>query len=331
MKILKDELLKELKERIEGNPSKRYIRFPEMMDFNSEDGILTITMSAKGLIQNMQYNEAAFEGWAISIKAHLPQRAEKIQVCWRGSDVANNASNAQIAHYTRFLYRLLQFKQSYEWVSYVCFDVKAECDINKVRNELTSKKWIANFPINEASPTEKGEAGWERKIDKILSLSHKANDHQLPVGLFYEKVKKDKEGHRQYERTPRGHSQLDLWSINNKKELYVYELKLDNNHNIGIISELMFYVNVFQDFADGILHYPEDAKASKYRSFDKIYQAFADPTKKYITKIVGVFLSNKLHTLIDFRRDVLFAILDNNSRGISYKQMKYDDTKIYEI
>jgi hypothetical protein len=93
----------------------------------------------------------------------------------------------------------------------------------------------------------------------------------------------------------------------------------------------MFYVNVFQDFADGILHYPEDAKASKYRSFDKIYQAFADPTKKYITKIVGVFLSNKLHTLIDFRRDVLFAILDNNSRGISYKQMKYDDTKIYEI
>jgi hypothetical protein len=325
----KQELLEALKCHLKGSLITGSIRLPEGIELESEDGCLKITMQASGIKSNMQNDDAAFEAWAIAIKSLLPTYAKTVTVCWRGGDVTSADTKVQRAHYTRFLYRAIRFEQSYDWAKYACLDAKADSDLKAVKEELTAKKWVANFPNSEAMPTDNDdEAGCERKINEILrSLpTIKANDHQLPVGLFFEKV----QGQSEFERTPGGKSQLDLWSISDKKEFCAYELKLDKNRKVGIISELMFYVNAFQDIADGIIRYPEDAVNCKFRSFDKVYDAFSGRIENKVEKIVGVFLTNKLHPLIDADRDALLAIMNDNHRGISYKQMKYDDEKVYE-
>lgn len=308
------------------------INFPRDIEFASNEGALTVTMSAKGLIDNMQEDDAAFEGWAIAIKANLPEQAKKVCICWHGNDVAAKTPIKDKAHYNRFLYRVIHFTRSYDWACYKCLDEKATNDINQIINELDNKKWVANFPKSTAKKTTKGEAGLEYVLNEVLNLNPdiKANNHQLPVGLFYEKIKTNKHSGDDYERTPRGKSQIDLWSINNANEFYVYELKLDANYKVGIISELMFYLNVFKDISEGIISYPKNAIKYKHRSFDKIYEAFASPKEKHITKIAGVFLANKLHPLLVAKSADLLKVLSANNRGITYKHMEYAAT-IYEV
>ena len=68
----KEEILKKLQEK------NKNIRLPSEMDFTIQDNVLTIGMTEKGLISNMQTDAAAFEGWAICLKAWLPEFVDKV-------------------------------------------------------------------------------------------------------------------------------------------------------------------------------------------------------------------------------------------------------------
>lgn len=209
----KEEIFKNLKQH------HKSLKNPQNLGIESINGVLFITMDEKGLTSNMQNNEAAFEGWAIAIKAVIPDLAKKVIIKWMGNDVKDTNT-----HYIRFLYRLIRFIESYSWVSFECLDEKARDDYKRIKDEISD--WVVNYPSQAAKESASHkEAQLERLLNNILLGTH---NQQLPVGLFFKEVS------TYQERTPRGGSQIDLWSIENNT-FTIYELKKDGNHKVGVI------------------------------------------------------------------------------------------------
>ena len=309
----KEEILKLLK----NETRNAYLRFPEGLEAESDNGVLTITMTQNGLQDNMQTDHSAFEGWAIAIKANAPQLAEKVIIKWHGIGLGVGTT---YNHYRRFLYRVVRFEQSYEWVSCMALDKQAENDLKSVISELS--QWVVNYPDSQSKvEASKGEARLERQLKDYLSKIHEHSDHQLPLGLFYS-VKNSNN-----ERTPRQGSQIDLWTMTGDT-ITIYELKDDNNRKVGIISELMFYVNVMLDVIEHTFDFSDGASKSKFRSFDALYDAI---NSNSIHNIEGVFLTNDLHALLKSSSSEVFELLNNNARGIKYKQMGFKIAEIYEF
>lgn len=309
----KEELLRQLRD-VSGNTS---LRFPSDLGFESNDGILSISLHTKGLEGNMLNDYSAFEGWAIAIKAIVPELVKFVNIKWKGLGLEKGT---KYNHYRRFLYRILRFEQSYDWVSSYPMDKQAECDLKVIASELT--QWVVNYPESESKEeASKEEARLERLIKENLSKVYETSNHQLPVGLFYQKklIKN--------ERTPRQGSQIDLWSISNDT-LSIYELKQDDNRKIGIISELMFYVNVMKDIVDHVFEFSEGAEKSNLRCFNILYNAIKSAS---IHQIDGVFLTNDLHPILRQQFAEVFKLLNNNTRSIKYKQMGFKISEIYDI
>lgn len=290
------------------------LREPGNIDFASKDGILTITMTEKGLIANMQNNESAFEGWAIAIKSLLPEMAKKVIISWEANTISESNT-----HYTRFLYRVAKFIDSYNWAVTEFNDERAAKDYNRLNREL--EKWVTNFPSKAAEENAvHEEARLERQLNQILPGYH---DHQLPVGLFFDEVSSKPEN----ERTPRNGSQIDLWSIEDDT-FTVYELKKEDNRKVGIVSELMFYVNVIKDLIEGKISFGKGAEFVTERNYHKVFENIHE---NRIKNVIGVFLTNDLHPILNLKKKNLFEILNNNSRGIVYKQLGFVITKLLEI
>lgn len=292
------------------------LKLPKHLGLSSEKGTLFITLTENGLLGNMQTDASAFEGWAFAIKSICPEIAKKIVIQWKSPEKGN-------LHYNRFLYRAIRFEESYEDVEIKPLDDKSRDELEAIKSEL--KEWVINYPASDAlSYAQKGEAQLERAI-----LRHFSDDlqltsgNQLPVGLFF----KEKKATRENARTPHNGSQIDLWTL--KDDTFtVYELKKDDNKMVGIISELMFYVNVIKDINQGIITYPSTAvEGINFRSFENVLKFLPSNTQ---LKIEGVFLSNELHPLLTFSNK-LMELLNNNSRSIHYKQLGFQIRIALEI
>ncbi|MDE7153336.1 MAG: hypothetical protein K2O00_02675 [Muribaculaceae bacterium] len=310
----KQGILKILKEKTCNNN----LKFPTSIDIESNDGILQITLSESGLKDNMQEDKSAFEGWAIVIKAIAPDHAKQVKILWRGIGLGKgNDYN----HYRRFLYRIIKFKESYEWAEGNPLDDQAKHDMENVYSEINQKKWVTNYPdSNSKEDAAKGEARLERNLIECLRKISEYANHQLPVGLFYkDKCVKN-------ERTPHKCSQIDLWSIKGDT-ITVYELKKDDNRKVGIISELMFYTNIIKDLSTKIISFASGAEKTNYRNFSALHNIITSAN----CNIEGVFLTNDLHTLIKLGGANIFALLNGNNRDIKYKQMGYKISDIYEV
>ena len=101
---------------------------------------------------------------------------------------------------------------------------------------------------------------------EILSADNRHKGQQLPTGLFKKQVSEATAI------TPGSNSCIDLWEFHDG-EFRIYELKIDSNQGIGILSELMFYVNVMNDLKNGIIKYPQ-AK-DRYRNIETIIEALS--------------------------------------------------------
>ena len=99
----KDNILDLLKSK------NRNFRLPKHLDFSIEGKVLTISLSMEGLTSNMQTDDAAFEGWAICLKAWIPDIQNVIIQKQTKELPANNE------HYNRFLYRVMKFTETYPW------------------------------------------------------------------------------------------------------------------------------------------------------------------------------------------------------------------------
>ena len=183
-----------------------YAELPSKMDVSVMDDTLHIIIDADGVLQNMQNDASAFEGWVFCILAN------------------------QRKHFNRFLLRVVWFVENYSWATVA----KSKKETIEMFGRRISQLTL-NFPLQDSKDkSEKGEndkamkyeAMLETAVYQYLSTLGNAN-HQLPMGLFDGAVSKVTAI------TPGGASQADLWRIDHDK-FYVYELKdcinSDNTH-----------------------------------------------------------------------------------------------------
>lgn len=243
----KKQLLKCVRNRL----SDSDIKFPEGIDFQESDRVITLIMS-DGVTKNMQEDSAAFEGWALCVKAAMEmgkkEETYKFVLEW---DPVNNPDDL---HYQRFLYRVCKFVELFGGVN-GWFAAKRVDLLHDLRVK-DGEKYMLNFPknsdeerINYSDESEENRLENEivRMQDKIVGLKRicpaKLN-RQLPMGLFKGNVRKGGEIF------PRGKSAIDLWGIIGK-DLYVFELKAKGNCKVGVLSELFFYVMMLKDEQTG--------------------------------------------------------------------------------
>lgn len=287
-------------------------KLPSQISFEILEGSLVINVSEKGVIANMQEDSSAFEGWAVVIKAAIPQ-IKRVVLDWSDPKYTPDKKNAQMAHYNRFLMRAANFRRGYAWFE-VTQSRKEEVD--KVQSLLDSKTLVVNFPKSSCRPIidkeKKPEAYLERQLVKLWSNPKSVTDEQLPVGIFKCGVVS-----KENTLTPRGASQIDLWQLYNNI-MHIYELKVKGNESIGIISELMFYVCTIRNIIDGLIYYPDVSKAKDFRHFKEFVSAVNNHD---IDKVVGYFTAPKYHPLMEAPqlKDKIKRILNENALGVSFE------------
>lgn len=287
-------------------------KLPDNIDFELNNGKLAIMMTDKGLTSNMQDDCAAFEGWAIMLKFWLKEKIDSIVIVFNPLDI-QDLKPAESQHYQRFLYRLNKFITTYKWAHY-----KSDYPID----EYSTRGFVLNTPgsISDVPEAAHKEAQNERKIVEIKPDYLCITDHQLPVGVFEGKV----DGTKQIMNS----GAIDLWGID-KDVLNIYELKIEKNKRVGIITELFFYVNIMNDLMKHRIHYVEK-DYEDIRSFKVLYEAYKN---KSINKINGIFLTPSLHPLFFGGYDrtyldqatVLMKLLDfiNDSERLHSEHIKF--------
>lgn len=306
----KTQILENIK-RVTGNDN---IKFPSQINFSIKEGTLNMHVNGKGVRDNMQTNGSAFEGWAICIKSCMPE-VNSVLLSWDVPEYSTDmkVKNRQTKHYNRFLWRVSFFERYFDWFS-ICdthlhvitsfWEEHSNLFINYPKTESQEK-------VTENGQINKREAKLERVLVKELRKSIPLTDHQLPVGLFDNEVKKEKTC------TPRGASQVDLWQFD-QKTLRIFELKDEDNNEIGIISELMFYANVMNELVKDTIHYPQSIDFAKdIRNIKALHNVIIN---KFIKRIEAVFLVYKFHPLISANQDSVLEIINKgmNDNGVYF-------------
>lgn len=262
---------------------------------------------------NMQTDNAAFEGWAICLKAMLPDLIEKVELKW---DIPLTGN----LHYNRFLYRVSRFCEKYPW-----FTID-ESNATDVKNFLENRWKSLTINVSNVEPDKKSndenaveyEIVDKKKDDIRKSFMQKYGlwlfNHQLPVGV---------KSNNSLLFTG-GQSAIDLWSVSNDgKELSVYELKYINNQKkgsknikVGIISELFLYVCVMEDIIKGNIKPENPILPDEKNLYDNI---------KKIKQISAVMLSNEFHPLVYSKSvlDLLNSPRNSNIPIINFKLVFY--------
>ena len=254
------------------------IRLPREIEFSPNGDILTIRMNEKGVNENMQEDEAAFEAWALVARA---KEYKKIQL-----DISALPDGEKVGIYTlpehlhlnRFIYRALKFSENFDWFT---LSPKLEKKVEQFRKALERETLVYNVPTQEAKETaENSEAKMERRLisnvnetNKLLDANVEMYYSQLPVGLFRGKKSKSTMVF------PGGSAAIDLWGIENDT-FHLVELKVGKNKGLGVLSELFFYVSFMFD-----VHCNKMAKAAENttsRGFDELANANIKTIKGYI-------------------------------------------------
>ena len=288
------------------------IKFPAQISFSISDKTLVIHISGTGVRDNMQTDGSAFEGWAISLLAWLPEDITQVMLNWDNPEYSKDKEmrNKQEKHYNRFVMRAMFFEENFEWAF---IDESRRKEIDDVKRVMPLL--VMNYPksdskekVEESDKVNKGEAKLERQIVNALRRDIELSDHQLPVGLF----KNDVKSINNY--TPRGASQIDIWQLENDV-MRIFELKDETNNKIGIISELLFYANTISLLVNGKIRFPDSLKLEKknYRHIQELSSAIEHHEINYVE---AIFLNYSFHPLIGGRIDRVLSILNSGVRNV---------------
>lgn len=251
---------------------------------------------------NMQTDYAAFEGWAVCLRAWFPEKIETVSLRW---DIP--AAELRNSHYRRFLFRVWRFSKLYDW-----FTVDA-ANRGEVENFIKNfNKLTINSSNSDPKQRDNLENHTEYDFVKKTSIAEVFKsyygidnfDHQLHMG-----IKKD--GSQYF---PGGQSAIDLWGRRDNS-ITVIELKCDNT-KVGIISELFLYVCVVIDIAKGNIEAPSVCKLDHERLlFTNINS---------VTVFHAEMLANKYHPLLE--KQAVLDILNNNLSGKEGVQLMFGKT-----
>ncbi len=290
---------------------------PTGISFSKDQMTLVLILNKQSLVSNMQSDQSAFEGWSLCVLANNPGQFNRIRIDWEpiaGYQNKGVLTSAERGHYYRFLFRAFKFLENYPDFVDIHPSVESIFDLDELRH------WVLNYPNGVTKDSEKknkgAEAHLERELLSIMSGNFDYCDHQLPVGLFLNEVKRD------YARCSGGLSQVDLWSVKNNT-LNIYELKNDVNESVGIISELMFYTNVMDYYRRHIFNYPATF-AKKKVFFRHSKELYDDIINNQIANVNGYLLANNLHPRIS---DEVISLMNTNTAGIVYQKLTVNEFK----
>ncbi len=275
-------------------------KIPISLDEKSKT--LKLHVNVNGLVDNMQKDGSSVDSLAICLKAILYKMIEKVEISW-DNRTPESFIMRERRHYYRFLYRMVRFKQNFNWVI-----LKGTFPGGSKNFENEISHWVSNYPNGESQTEARGR---EHIVEReICDLIQKRRDivgfRQLPIGLFKERV----EDREETSRTPGGGSGMDLWSIKDKT-LTIYELKVNNNKRIGIISELCFYVYAMHDLSGHVINYPQGADCP-YRKTNLLIRAI---NNNEIEQINATLLFENAHPLIT---QEVISLLNTNKSGIRF-------------
>ena len=286
---------------------KRSIKFSDYTDIRLDDDCLFIHIASKGeknpVSENMQDDGTAFEGWAICLKGWLPDQITRVCLSW---DTPLNINE----HYYRFLYRVLKFSKMFKWFEYKSehfnevnlFEESFTCIINNCGNKIPSQKGALCEVQVEYDLWKHNQREFTQKFN-LTRLNH-----HLPVGVKYSDGRSLFTGRN---------SAIDLWGIDSDGYLSVFELKFikdkSKNTKVGIISELLLYVNIMIDSIQGKIYAP---KAKLIEEKD-LYKRITD-----LKGVKGIFLTNELHPLMEHGKAL--EILNTNLFNISFEAVNYN-------
>ena len=239
--------------------------FPNNITLKYDEKEATLTMelsaAAAGLVKdkfNMQDDAAAFEAWALIIKAEADYRKKDLKKIVLGVKGVSN-SDYNIAKPSngclgRFLYRILKFKEQYgEWFD--LSDMLKGFRDNFISYLSGEHEFKNNVPVGEAETNEYKlwNKGLEKYVEWMFGTDNELKenilgfakdtiiDRQLPVGLYEDEVKKDNVVFTG------GSAAIDFWALDDKeKVINVYELKTKNKM-VGVLTEIFFYSNYVND------------------------------------------------------------------------------------
>jgi len=272
--------------------SQSRIKFPEGIDLQENNHVITLTMQ-DGIAKNMQNDSAAFEGWALCLKACLD--IEKCYLKWTSIE----PEDPKYPHYQRFLYRVDKFKKIFGdnngWFSIddeskgLLADLRIKDNITYYLNcpSTSGKERWNNETKNIESRLENEILRQQVNLEILKKYCPATLKRQLPTGLFHTKVNKNNAIF------PSKHSAIDLWGVNGE-ELYILELKASGNCKVGILSELFFYTMVMQDEQTGrFIRACDKGKSIKNTKQIKAF-ILAPELHPFITQKVFDLLNEKL-------------------------------------
>lgn len=301
-----DKLLRELKKRCDNNN----IVFTTGIDFTYDEKQKTVHMVMKnGIKENMQNDSAAFEGWALALKANLKDMVDYITLDWDSNIEPSKNNSGEWRHFNRFLYRVDTFSNKYSsWFSVLnkrnSWEKRVEEEgwdqlvLNKPgeRKIIKIKEYdfIKEHDI-EVYLTKEGSNQLRQAVEKGFNIKLGQIKNQFPVGVFNNKV-----GGESYIFTG-SKSAIDLYSIGQDNSFNIFEIKGPENVKIGIVSELFFYASLIRDTIDG-----------KFKcEIDEM---------KNLNKVNAFFLVSRLHPLIS---DKVIEMLNSTDSKISYYKLIY--------
>jgi hypothetical protein len=275
--------------------------YMEMIETERENGRVLNSVCD----DNMQVDNASFEGWAICIKAWLPEMIDRVCLKWTLPASADNL------HYHRFLYRVLRFREAYSWFN-IDDSLNAEIETFKAKiADLTN-----NYGNKEPQkPQKKGEKYLEYMIVHKHSSEFKKMfnveyfNHQLPVGV--------KQNGRSFF-TGQG-SAIDLWGVNGNA-ISIFELKYDNKM-VGIITELFLYTCIIRDMILGTITPPNSEKCKRVCQ-KELYSRMSN-----ITEIKAYMLSEIYHPLVNQQA---IDLMNTNNNLSSQPKITYIPAKTPE-
>ena len=293
-------VLCELKEATGNNR----IRIPSQISFDLKDKVCNIHMTADTVCGNCQCDYAAFDGWALVLRAWL---GCNISFSW---DPPSSPTKSQERHYQRFIYRLIHISSAVDWFT-IKKGYKSPLSHSAVLNQDGSNKkrpgyFVINVPIQgrdkeidlrsrplEKLTEEELEMLFYDKPKRLFSAAgideHSERLRQIHIGVFKERLSNDT---RVFTGVT---SMIDLGAID-KETLVLFELKKPSNIKVGAISELLLYAHIIRDVQKGILCYPENHEGEME---DRISRS---------NHVKAFILANRLHPLLN-KRDI-FKILN---------------------
>lgn len=262
------------------------------------------------VLENMQEDECAFEAWAICCKVWLGDEVKTVKLNW--TLPGDNVDEDQQRHYNQFLFRVIKFKEWYEWFDY-------ESERQRELDAFSMEKCINNSSSKIADIKESSNEGRVeyylihckenlRKFKQEFSLTLVGN--HLPVGV------KDASGKSLF--TGR-QSAVDLWGLTAENVLKLIELKYNKGKNgkcvnikVGIISELMFYCNIMNAIREGEIKKPKAKLDKEIKLYEKEWE-----------RIEGIMLVTDYHPLL-YKVKELLELLNSNRKNIKFSMYKYD-------